>query len=345
MQGRYYEVGAEISRTEQTIEHTRELRERQKHELAQARGRWPSCARTSSATRSSSPTCVRRSKSWRPMLERHAGRGERAAATLWRRRKQAAADWQQRWEDFNRELGAAHQTTQVERARIEQLENQLRRLAAQADRLAVERETLAGAESRQQLGALARQESMRAQQSRRAVRRRSAQALDACSRCARSSSTSKRDLEARARRSRAHALGVVSLEALQKAALSREADRARRMAGGRGPRQATARRAAAGCRLGGWERAVETALGDYLEAVCVDELDDVAGALDELTSGRVALIEAGGHTDSRWHGEPAVARGQRPAAVMRLAVARASLRTRWPRRWPRRSTLPPGSPS
>ena len=38
------------------------------------------------------------------------------------------ADWQQRWEDFNREQGAAHQTTQVERARIEQLENQLRRL-------------------------------------------------------------------------------------------------------------------------------------------------------------------------------------------------------------------------
>ena len=37
VQGRYYEVGAEISRTEQSIAHTRELREQQRNELAQAR--------------------------------------------------------------------------------------------------------------------------------------------------------------------------------------------------------------------------------------------------------------------------------------------------------------------
>src|SRR6267142_32326 len=38
VQGRYYEVGADISRTEQTIQHTRELRERQRIELGQTRG-------------------------------------------------------------------------------------------------------------------------------------------------------------------------------------------------------------------------------------------------------------------------------------------------------------------
>ncbi len=37
VQGRYYEVGADISRLEQSIEHTRELRERQRADLAQAR--------------------------------------------------------------------------------------------------------------------------------------------------------------------------------------------------------------------------------------------------------------------------------------------------------------------
>ena len=44
--------------------------------------------------------------------------------------EQALQIWQQMWEDFNRALGAVHQTTQVERARIEQLENQLRRFMA-----------------------------------------------------------------------------------------------------------------------------------------------------------------------------------------------------------------------
>src|SRR6202021_1001591 len=37
VQGRYYEVGAEISRMEQTIQHNRELRDRQRAELAHAR--------------------------------------------------------------------------------------------------------------------------------------------------------------------------------------------------------------------------------------------------------------------------------------------------------------------
>src|SRR5437763_15136051 len=36
VQGRYYQVGADISRLEQSIEHTRELRERQRADLAQA---------------------------------------------------------------------------------------------------------------------------------------------------------------------------------------------------------------------------------------------------------------------------------------------------------------------
>ena len=34
-------------------------------------------------------------------------------------------------------------------------------------------------------------------------------------------------------------------------------------------------------------------MGDYLEAVCVDGLDAVAGALERLSKGRVALVEAG----------------------------------------------------
>src|SRR6186713_1951619 len=38
VQGRYYEVGAEITRTEQTIQHSRELRDRQRNDLTQARG-------------------------------------------------------------------------------------------------------------------------------------------------------------------------------------------------------------------------------------------------------------------------------------------------------------------
>ena len=43
----------------------------------------------------------------------------------------------------------------------------------------------------------------------------------------------------------------------------------------------------------GWERAVETVLGSYLQAVCVDELDKVAGSLERLSQGGLMLIEQG----------------------------------------------------
>src|SRR5439155_612324 len=49
---------------------------------------------------------------------------QRAGAAL-EASEQALQDWQQRWETHAQAVSAADQTTQVERARIEQLENQL----------------------------------------------------------------------------------------------------------------------------------------------------------------------------------------------------------------------------
>src|SRR5262249_12582345 len=83
-----------------------------------------------------------------------------------------------------------------------------------------------------------------------------------------------------------------SLEALQKAALTHDAGSATEWLTGAGltkrPRVAETLEVQTG-----WERAVETALGDYLEAVCVDGLDPLVGALESLSKGRIALVEAG----------------------------------------------------
>ena len=66
VQGRYYEVGAEISRMEQTIQHSRELRERQRTDLAQARATLPILLRTSSVTSASSRRCATKLRASRP---------------------------------------------------------------------------------------------------------------------------------------------------------------------------------------------------------------------------------------------------------------------------------------
>src|SRR5207302_825843 len=204
VQGRYYEVGAEISRLEQSIEHARELRERQRADLAQAHTTLGDLGahlerdeRELEALRSEVAHLT-------PAFEAAQHAEQRAGAAL-EASEQALQDWQQRWETHARAVSEADQTAQVEGARIER----------------------------------------------------------------------------------------TALEALQAAALSDHAGAAGEWLRGAGL-AARPRLAAALEVESGWERAVETVLGDYLEAVCVERLEEVSGALGELATGQVTLVESGG---------------------------------------------------
>jgi chromosome segregation protein len=315
VQGRYYEIGAEISRTESNIAHTRELREQQRNELAQARA-------TLAELNSHIDRDEREIAQLRSEIEKltpdlaQAQAAEGSLTEALGTAEQQLADWQQRWEGFNREQGAAHQTTQVERARIEQLENQLRRLASQADRLAVEREALMAQESSALLGQLTEKESL-ARSSADELSRALTAALDQSQKLRAAQFDAEGKLEqARNDRERRRA-EVVSLEALQKAALQRGDSRTAEWLSSSGLDKQP-RLAAQLSVQGGWERAVETALGDYLEALCVDELDDLADVLPSLPVGRISLLQAGGHVDA--DGAAGMLSGvvSGPSAIVRL---------------------------
>jgi chromosome segregation protein len=289
VQGRYYEIGAEISRLEQTIKHTRELRDRQKTDLAQA-----------NATLTDLASLIERDErqltELRDEIDRLAPElegvqlAESSSAEALEAAERQLQEWQQKWEQFNRALGSADQTTQVERARIEQLENQLRRHTAQADRLALERDAIAAQDSSEQLAMLTEQESMARAASDELSKTLSAALEQAQSLRVEQLSAEKRLEAARGERERARA-EQTSLEALQRAALTHQAGNATEWLSGAGLTQRP-RVAETLDVQSGWERAVETALGDYLEAVCVDGLDHLAGALETLSKGRVALVEA-----------------------------------------------------
>jgi chromosome segregation protein len=290
VQGRYYEVGAEISRAEQSIQHSRELRERHRSDLSQARLTLTGLATQVERDERDLAALREELADLAPQLER-AQLAEQAAAAQHTAAELAVADWQERWERFNGELGASHQTTQVESARIEQLENQLRHLGTRADRLAVEHDELAAQEAATPLAALIEQEG-----SARAASERHARELEAALQQVAQLRSQQLALEQQLEQARAERDRVrgeqMSLEALQTAALGRAPGTASEWlaASGLGARP---RAAEALSVEHGWERAVETALGDYLEAVCVEALDEVAGTLAGLQGGRIALIEPG----------------------------------------------------
>ena len=313
VQGRYYEVGADISRMEQTIQHSRELRDRQRTDLAQ-----------SVATLNDLGSHIQRDELQLASLREEIARlepelesvqfAEGAAAEALEGAERELRDWQERWEQFNRALGSADQTTQVERARIEQLENQLRRIMAQADRLSLERDSLAAQEFNEQLISLGDQESL-ARAASDELSKAQTSALERVQSLRSEQLVVEKRLEA-ARGERERARGEqTSLEALQKAALTHDAGRATEWLDGAG--LSNKQRVAQALEVeAGWDRAVETALGDYLEAVCVDGLDQLLGTLESFSKGRVTLVESSSPQSAGSATETLAAKVNGPSAVV-----------------------------
>jgi len=288
VQARHYEIGADITRTGQTLQHTREMRERQRADLAKAHEQLAELAAL--IERDEQQVALLRTEiaALDPQLT-EAAQLERALLENQTQSEQQLAQWQHGWDAFVGELASASQRTQVEHTRIEQLQNQLGGLGARSERLGIEHEQLGTHDPVAQLSQLTQEESHSRQHAEQLGGEQTAAAERAQS-LREEQHRAEAQLEA-ARGAREKVRGeLVALEAVQKAALSHNAPRAGEWlsSSGLGSRERVAQQLDVEA---GWERAVETALGDYLEAVCVERLEDVEPALGTLAAGRITLVE------------------------------------------------------
>jgi len=288
VQARYYDVGANVTRTEEQIRYHTELHARQQADLAQVGDALRALVVQTDADRDRLAGLRAELGALEPEVTQLTAREqEHQAAQL--AAEAALAEWQRAWEQYSTDVGAAAQSRQVEVARIEQLEAQLQHYRMRDDRLSVERDDL------QQQGDGGAVPQLRADEgSARAEVAASAESL-------RHAQAAVQELRAeqvraegaleqlRQRRERERA-DLLALEAVQKAALEgHDAGAARWVAALPGKPARVAERLRVS---GGWERAVETVLGDYLEALCVDEFDALQGELASLASGSLSFIEA-----------------------------------------------------
>jgi chromosome segregation protein len=143
IQARFYGAGAEVSRIEQSIQHARELRQRQTADLEQSQTQVRELTGVQERDRGQLETLSEELASMIPALdEAHAEEG--GASDLLVRCEEALAQWQHTWDEYSQSVSRGQRETQVERARIEQLENQQRRLLQQQERQETERANLAG---------------------------------------------------------------------------------------------------------------------------------------------------------------------------------------------------------
>ncbi len=299
VQGRYYEVGAEIARLEQSIQHHKDMRAQQQAELEKADQSRAELEEQVQLDRCELEELERALAHDEPGLETARERaresGERRA-----RAEETMAAWQAEWEAFNQRATEPAQAAEVERTRLDHLERQLVQLRERVDKIEAERQELDPAQAEREIASL--QEREQALARRGAEQQERLEQLHAQIDEAREASNRINAELDEARTGIQHMRGrLASLEALQQAALHQHEEGAGAWLASHGlsdaPRLVQ--------RLSvqpGWEPAVEAALGAYLEAVCVERIDPVAAGLERLEHGRAVLLEA--------HAEPGASPAQ-----------------------------------
>lgn len=289
VQGEFYKVGSDIARLEQSLEHNREMRERQAADLEQAAAGVAEMQELINKDNSQLQQLQLTLDALAPDLESSRLREQQSGESLGKA-EAAMAAWQESWERFNRSAGEAERAVQVENTRIEQLQERLQRLADRRQRIDQERNDLpldsfqaqlkdATTVAEQQMHSAEEAEKNLLQVDQSVVNTRSA--LDTVNQTLDEQRSTLQQMRGR------HA----SLEALQKAALGEGEQQVADWLSGQS--LSDAKRVAQQLRVnGGWEIAVETVLGSYLQAVCVDDIDKRARALAQYEGSGIVLVDA-----------------------------------------------------
>ena len=299
-QGDYYAVVAEVSRLEQAIRHNEKSHEetvleiqRLKHQADHAH---QECDLDRQQLEEIRQTLLEAEETLIVAKAR-----EEDVLGLQQDTEQQKQHWQQRWESFLAENAASREQAEVQRVKLGQLENQNRQLQVRLDKVQGERRELANTQLQLELETLdssieqietersALQQELEAQLSQIAELRVKIKSLQD---------------NLHVNRAELHRISgrITSLELLQQHAMGKDKKELgtwlEQVGLSQQPRLAEFIEAEPG-----WETAVETVLGAYLEAICVEDATALLDELAEVGKQTLMFFETAQAGDS----QPAVA--------------------------------------
>ncbi|EDY85975.1 chromosome segregation protein SMC [gamma proteobacterium HTCC5015] len=289
VQGEWYRIGSEITRTEQSIRHHKDTRERQSQDLQQIENAYQQAMRAIEEDRARLSELDRDLEEKSPAYE-----GIKEAAELSAQRLEecevAMNQWRDEFDAFNVRYTEASQVAKVEGTRRDQIERNQLDLQRRIERLEGELQELGGLDLDADIARAEEQEAQLAEQSAE-MEERLAQIKQRQSTRREQNDDLTKQLDEATQQLQSARGRLASLEALQQAALGKHNESVVEWLKGNQLDDKP--------RLGeqidvdsGWERAVETVLGNHLEAVCVDGLDAVTSVLGGLEQGEVVLMDS-----------------------------------------------------
>ncbi|MDN3639404.1 chromosome segregation protein SMC [Simiduia curdlanivorans] len=288
VQGRYYAIGSDIARIEQTITHTQDRVRQLTVDLEQTRR---DCKEAEEHLRLDAD----KAEGWQaelleiePELEMVQSAGDNSGELLLEAEEQMQ-QWQMEWDEFNQSASEPRQKAEVQQSRIQHLEQVQSRLLERIRKLDDEKSQLTAGDVEEEIAELSEQLS-ELELDGEEKRGRNEQIGDDINELREANNHISNTLDEKKSRLQTLRGRHASLEALQQAALGEQNKVVTRWL--ENQNLADKPRLAEGLRVrDGWDKAVETVLGNNLQAVCTDGLDSVAAVLDSLTQGQLLLVD------------------------------------------------------
>ncbi len=288
VQGEYYRLGADISAKEQNIKHQQDLQQRQQTDLEQIEIALADASQAIQSDNQDIEELEQNLVEEEPQMEALKTE-EREIAEQFQQAEQAMQNWQQTWDEINQRYSAESQKAQIERSKMEQLERHVEQLKQRLQKIDVEKQALRGENLEEQITDL-KTLLTKSTDEKEEHEQRLTESI-ATIRSVREKIVTVEQKSADVRRGIHQCQGSLSsMEALQEAALGKTDKAAQQWLEKSGINN-NARFAEKLDVTGGWELAVETVLGDTLEAICIDDIDQYSAALNSLENCNLSLIE------------------------------------------------------
>jgi len=288
VQGRYYSIGSDIARLEQSIQHANERARQLQADLDQTNRDCKEAEENLLIDAQKAETWEEELLHIEPELELIKAAEETSSETLIDA-EEAMQRWQTEWDSFNQRAAEPRQKAEVQQSRIQHLEQVQQRLLQRIEKLREEKANLQDSSEDETIGQLTEQlaELDLVADEKRSQAEQLSEQLDQTrndnNRIVNELDQVRSKLQTMRGR---HA----SLEALQQAALG-EKNKAVTQWLVQQQLSDKSRLAESVSVVDGWDKALETVLGSTLQAVCVDNLDAVAGVIGELTQGELVLFD------------------------------------------------------
>ena len=288
VQGRFYSVGTEIAKIEQSIQHAKERHQQQQQDLEQLEQDWQE-AHAHQETDQKRLTLVKENLAEvEPKLDHLQSTAEMSSAALLEA-ESAMQAWQSEWDSFSEAATEPSRNAEVERTHIQHVEEHLQRQKQRLEKLQEE----LGNQSHEQLIAESAELEQQLQKDEAEIQQTQA-ILEEKQNQIGQLRDSVHSLNTQLDESRGKLQDLrgrsASLEALQQAALGKEEGVVTQWLNTQHLQDAP-RLAEELDVESGWAKAAECVLGEHLEAVCVDGVDPLADVLESFDEGTLTLFD------------------------------------------------------